>query len=70
VAARGQISMHRHLHAMSEKDVDAVVQAVADLVVTYLSRNPEALRHAASTPAAPRTNQPAMKAARVKETQA
>ena len=68
MAARAKIAMHRHLHAMSEKDVDAVVQSVADLIVSYLSQNPETLRRAAPTPAAPQRKQPAVKAAHVKET--
>ena len=62
MAARAQIAMHRHLHAMSEKDVDAVVQSVADLIVGYLSQNPESLHCAA-----PRRKQPVVKAAHVKE---
>ena len=68
MAARAQIAMHRHLHAMSEKDVDAVVQSVADLVVSYLSQNPEALHRAAPTPVAQRRKQQAVKAVHVKET--
>jgi hypothetical protein len=67
MAARAQIAMHRHLHAMSEKDIDAVVQAVADLIVNYFARNPESLRRSTSTPTVPRPNQ---QAAQVKETQA
>jgi len=53
---------------MSEKDVDAVVQSVADLIVSYVSQNPESLCRAAPTPAAPRGKQPAVTAAHVKET--
>jgi hypothetical protein len=68
VAARAQIAMHRHLHAMSEKDVDAVVQSVADLIVSYLSQNPESPHRAAPTPVAPRRKPPAVKAAHAKET--
>jgi hypothetical protein len=63
MAARAKIAMHRHLHAMSEKDIDAVVQSVADLIVSYLSQNPETLRRAA-----PRRKQSAVKPAYVKET--
>ena len=48
---------------MSEKDVDAVVQSVADLIVSYLSQNPETLRRAA-----PQRKQSAVKATHVKET--
>lgn len=68
MAAREQIAMHRHLHTMSEKDVDAVVQTVADLVVGYLSRNPEALHRAAPTPTAARRKHLVVTAAHVKET--
>ena len=68
MAARAKIAMHRHLHAMSEKDIDAVVQSVADLIVSYLSKNPESLHRAAPTPAVPRRKQPALKTAHVKET--
>ncbi len=64
MAERAQIAMRRHLHAMSEKDVEAAVQAVADLIVTYLSQNPEALPRAVAAPTARHTNQPT---ARVKE---
>jgi len=67
MAARAKIAMHRHLHAMSEKDVDAVVQSVADLIVSYLSKNPESVHRAAPTPAAPRRKQSAVKPAHVKE---
>ena len=70
MAARAQIAMHRHLHAMSEKDIDAVVQAVAGLIVSYLSQNPESLHRLTPTPTAPRRNPPAAKAAHLKETQA
>lgn len=70
MAARAQISMHRHLHAMSEKDVETVVHAVADLIVTYLSQNPEVLPCAVAPSAVRRTNQPAAKSAPPKETQA
>lgn len=66
--APAQIAMHRHLHAMSEKDVDAVVHAVADLIVNYLAAHPESLRRTAPTPAAPRLNRPATKVAHLKET--
>ena len=70
MAERAQIAMHRHLHAMSEKDIDAVVQSVADLIVNYLSQNPESLHRSAPTPAAPRRKQSAVKAAHMKENQA
>lgn len=68
MAARAQIAMHRHLHAIAEKDIDAVVQSVADLIVSYLSQSPEPPRRAAPTPTAPRRKQPAVKTAHVKET--
>ena len=68
MAMRAKITMHRHVSAMSEKDIDAVVQSVADLIVSYLSQNPESLCRAAPTPAAPRGKQPAVTAAHVKET--
>jgi len=64
MAARAKIAMHRHLHAMSEKDVDALVQSVADLVVSYVSENPESPRRAAPTP---RRKPPAIKTAHLKE---
>jgi len=53
---------------MSEKDVDATVQSVADLIVSYLSQKPESLHRAAPTDATPRRKQPAVKTAHVKET--
>ena len=38
--APAQIDIRRHYHKLSEKDTDAVVQTVADLIVSYLKRNP------------------------------
>jgi len=58
------------MHEMSEKDVDAVVQSVADLIVSYLSQDPESLHRAVPTPATPRHKQPAVKAAHMKENKA
>ncbi len=40
--ASAQTEFRRHCRKLSEKDTDAVVQAVADLMVSYLKRNPEA----------------------------
>jgi hypothetical protein len=68
MAMRAKIAVHRHLHAMSEKDIDAIVQSVADLIVSYVSQNPESLCRAAPTPAAPRRKPPTVKAAHLKET--
>ena len=68
MAMRAKIAMHRHLHAMSEKDVDALVQSVADLIVSYISENRKSPRRAAPTPAAPRRKQPVVKVAHEKET--
>ena len=42
MSAFAQIELRRHCRKMSEKDTDAVVQAVADLIVSYLKRNPGA----------------------------
>jgi hypothetical protein len=42
VSVSAQIELRRHCRKLSEKDTDAVVQAVADLIVSYLKRDPEA----------------------------
>jgi hypothetical protein len=65
---RAKITLHRHLHAMSEKDMGALVQSVADLIVGYLSQNPESPHRADPTPAIPRRKPSAVKTAHVKET--
>lgn len=40
MAVPAQIELRRHYRKLSEKDTDAVVQTVADLIVSYLKRNP------------------------------
>lgn len=70
MAAPAQIALRRHFHEMSEKDADAVVQTVADLIVSYLKRNSESLRRATATPAASGPNPPTATVAQVRETHA
>lgn len=35
-----QMEFTRHFHTLSDKDAEAVVQTVADLIIGYLKRNP------------------------------
>jgi len=69
VASPPRMELHRHYHQMSEKDEDAVVQSVADLIVAYLKRHPGSLVRAASTAATPHPDQPATTAMHTKEIQ-
>jgi hypothetical protein len=41
VAPSTRFEIRRHCRELSEKDTDAVVHAVADLIVSYLKRDPD-----------------------------
>ena len=64
-----RMELRRHYHQMSEKDADAVVEAVADLIVGYLKRNPQAMERAASAEASASPTSPATTTLPVKENQ-
>lgn len=64
-----RMEFRRHYHQMSEKDADAVVQTVADLIVGYLKRNPQAMDRAASAEANASPTAPGMTPVPVKEIQ-
>ncbi len=44
------LAIVRHYRELSEKDTTAVVQSVADLIVSYLKANPNAGQPASSGP--------------------
>lgn len=64
-----RMELRRHYHQMSEKDADSVVQTVADLIVGYLKRNPQAMDRAASAEASAVPSAPATTTLPVKEIQ-
>lgn len=69
MASPPRMELRRHYHQMSEKDADAVVQTVADLIVSYLKKHPGTLPRPASTAASPCQSQPATTALHAKEIQ-
>ena len=52
------LAIERHYQELSEKDTNAVVEAVADLVVSFLKANPDAGRTALPANSEPKTRRP------------
>ena len=68
MAAPARIELTRHYHELSATDTDAVIQTVADLIVSYLKGDSGLLQHASAETFTRALTPPAATDAQQKET--